>query len=403
MNDNLSVDKQLAIIKRGAEEILPEGELREKIKRSIKDNKPLIVKLGCDPSRPDLHIGHSVVLRKLRDFQDLGHQAVLVIGDFTAMIGDPSGRNKTRPQLTLGEAKDNAKTYLDQAKAILDMNSIKIKYNSKWLGKIKFSDVIKLASSTTVARMLERDDFTKRYESEVPISLHEFLYPLAQAQDSVELISDIELGGTDQKFNLLMGRNLQKEVGQEPQCILTMPILEGTDGVEKMSKSYGNDIGISDSANDMYGKTLSIPDNIILSWFNLATNIDNSELKNIKKKLESDSINPMEMKRLLARKVVELYYDSDSALDAENHFNTVVVSKGIPDNIEDFIIEEPMLLVDVIVKANMLSSKSEARRMIKQSAVKIDGNTVNDIYYKILVNENIILKVGKRKFLRIIS
>tara|TARA_B100000073_G_scaffold82722_1_gene63367 strand:+ start:2655 stop:3866 length:1212 start_codon:yes stop_codon:yes gene_type:complete len=403
MNDILSVDKQLAIIKRGAEEILPEGELREKIKRSIKDNKPLIVKLGCDPSRPDLHIGHSVVLRKLRDFQDLGHQAVLVIGDFTAMIGDPSGRNKTRPQLTLGEAKDNAKTYLDQAKVILDMNSIKIKYNSKWLGEIKFSDVIKLASSTTVARMLERDDFTKRYESEVPISLHEFLYPLAQAQDSVELISDIELGGTDQKFNLLMGRNLQKEVGQEPQCILTMPILEGTDGVEKMSKSYGNDIGISDSANDMYGKTLSIPDNIILSWFNLATNIDNSELKNIKKKLESDSINPMEMKRLLARKVVELYYDSDSALDAENHFNTVVVSKGIPDNIEDFIIEEPMLLVDVIVKANMLSSKSEARRMIKQSAVKIDGNTVNDIYYKILVNENIILKVGKRKFLRIIS
>ena len=403
MNDILSVDKQLAIIKRGAEEILPERELREKIKRSIKDNKPLIVKLGCDPSRPDLHIGHSVVLRKLRDFQDLGHQAVLVIGDFTAMIGDPSGRNKTRPQLTLGEAKDNAKTYLDQAKVILDMNSIKIEYNSKWLGEIKFSDVIKLASSTTVARMLERDDFTKRYESEVPISLHEFLYPLAQAQDSVELISDIELGGTDQKFNLLMGRNLQKEVGQEPQCILTMPILEGTDGVEKMSKSYGNDIGISDSANDMYGKTLSIPDNIILSWFNLATNIDNSELKNIKKKLESDSINPMEMKRLLARKVVELYYDSDSALDAENHFNTVVVSKGIPDNIEDFLIEEPMLLVDVIVKANMLSSKSEARRMIKQSAVKIDGNTVNDIYYKILVNENIILKVGKRKFLRIIS
>tara|TARA_B100000287_G_C20673028_1_gene794110 strand:- start:3246 stop:4457 length:1212 start_codon:yes stop_codon:yes gene_type:complete len=403
MNDILSVDKQLAIIKRGAEEILPEGELREKIKRSIKDNKPLIVKLGCDPSRPDLHIGHSVVLRKLRDFQDLGHQAVLVIGDFTAMIGDPSGRNKTRPQLTLGEAKDNAKTYLDQAKVILDMNSIKVKYNSEWLGEIKFSDVIKLASSTTVARMLERDDFTKRYESEVPISLHEFLYPLAQAQDSVELISDIELGGTDQKFNLLMGRNLQKEVGQEPQCILTMPILEGTDGVEKMSKSYGNDIGISDSANDMYGKTLSIPDNIILSWFNLATNIDNSELKNIEKKLESDSINPMEMKRLLARKVVELYYDSDSALDAENHFNTVVVSKGIPDNIEDFIIEEPMFLVDVIVKANMLSSKSEARRMIKQSAVKIDGNTVNDIYYKILVNENIILKVGKRKFLRIIS
>ena len=403
MNNNLSIDKQLDIIKRGAEEILPEDELREKIKISIKKNIPLTVKLGCDPSRPDLHIGHSVVLRKLRDFQDLGHQAVLVIGDFTAMIGDPSGRNKTRPQLTLQEAKDNAKTYLDQAKVILDMKRVKIKYNSDWLGKIKFSDVIQLASSTTVARMLERDDFTKRYESEVPISLHEFLYPLAQAQDSVELISDIELGGTDQKFNLLMGRNLQKEVGQEPQCILTMPILEGTDGVEKMSKSYGNDIGISDSANDMYGKTLSIPDNIIFSWFNLATNIDSSELENIKKKLESDSINPMEIKRLLARKIVEFYYDSNSALEAENHFNTVIVSKGIPDNIEDFIIEESMLLVDIIIKANMLSSKSEARRMIKQSAVKIDGDAIDDIHYKIPLNKNIILKVGKRKFLRIIS
>lgn len=403
MNNNLSIDKQLDIIKRGAEEILPEDELREKIKISINKNKPLTVKLGCDPSRPDLHIGHSVVLRKLRDFQDLGHQAVLVIGDFTAMIGDPSGRNKTRPQLTLMEAKDNAKTYLDQAKVILDMKRVKIKYNSDWLGKIKFSDVIQLASSTTVARMLERDDFTKRYESEVPISLHEFLYPLAQAQDSVELISDIELGGTDQKFNLLMGRNLQKEVGQEPQCVLTMPILEGTDGVEKMSKSYGNDIGISDSANDMYGKTLSIPDNIIFSWFNLATNIDSSELENIKKKLESDSINPMEIKRLLARKIVEFYYDSNSALEAENHFNTVIVSKGIPDNIEDFIIEESMLLVDIIIKANMLSSKSEARRMIKQSAVKIDGNAIDDIHYKIPLNKNIILKVGKRKFLRIIS
>ena len=403
MNNNLSIDKQLDIIKRGVEEILPEDELREKIKISINKNKPLTVKLGCDPSRPDLHIGHSVVLRKLRDFQDLGHQAVLVIGDFTAMIGDPSGRNKTRPQLTLQQAKDNAKTYLDQAKVILDMKRVKIKYNSDWLGKIKFSDVIQLASSTTVARMLERDDFTKRYESEVPISLHEFLYPLAQAQDSVELISDIELGGTDQKFNLLMGRNLQKEVGQEPQCILTMPILEGTDGVEKMSKSYGNDIGISDSANDMYGKTLSIPDNIIFSWFNLATNIDSSELENIKKKLESDSINPMEIKRLLARKIVEFYYDSNSALEAENHFNTVIVSKGIPDNIEDFIIEESMLLVDIIMKANMLSSKSEARRMIKQSAVKIDGDAIDDIHYKIPLNKNIILKVGKRKFLRIIS
>ena len=270
----LSVDKQLELIKRGAEEIIPEEELRGKLERSIKTNKPIIVKLGCDPSRPDLHIGHSVVLRKLRHFQDLGHQAVLVIGDFTAMIGDPSGRNKTRPQLSLEEARENAKTYLNQSKVILDMNKLKVKYNSEWLDNMNFSEVIKLASSTTVSRMLERDDFTKRYDSEVPISLHEFLYPLAQAQDSVELVSDIELGGTDQKFNLLMGRNLQRDTGQDPQCILTMPILAGTDGVEKMSKSYGNDIGISDTANDIYGKTLSIPDESMLSWYILAADAD---------------------------------------------------------------------------------------------------------------------------------
>ena len=256
---NRSLDEQFELISRGVEEIIPEQELRDKIENSIKNDKPLIVKLGCDPSRPDLHIGHSVVLRKLRHFQDLGHQAVLVIGDFTAMIGDPTGRNKTRPQLTIEDARDNAKTYLDQAGAVLNMDTLRVVYNSKWLNEMSFSEVIKLSSSTTVARMLERDDFNKRYDSEVPISLHEFLYPLAQAQDSVELVSDVELGGTDQKFNLLMGRNLQKIVGQKPQCILTMPILEGTDGIEKMSKSYGNDIGISDSANDMYGKTLSIP------------------------------------------------------------------------------------------------------------------------------------------------
>ena len=297
----LPAEKQLELIQRGAEEIIPKEELRKKIDKSIKNNKPLIAKLGCDPSRPDLHIGHSVVLRKLKHFQDLGHQAVLVIGDFTAMIGDPSGRNKTRPQLSLEEARENAKTYLDQAKIILNMDQLKVVYNSDWLEKMRFSDVIKVASSTTVARMLERDDFTKRYDSEIPISLHEFLYPLAQAQNSVELISDIELGGTDQKFNLLMGRNLQRDIGQEPQCILTMPILEGTDGIEKMSKSYGNDIGLSDSANDMYGKTLSIPDEIILSWYTLAVDVDQTQLKEIEEKLNDPSYKPNGYKKKLAR------------------------------------------------------------------------------------------------------
>jgi len=400
---NRSLDEQFELISRGVEEIIPEQELRDKIANSIKNDKPLIVKLGCDPSRPDLHIGHSVVLRKLRHFQDLGHQAVLVIGDFTAMIGDPTGRNKTRPQLTIEDARDNARTYLDQAGAVLNMDTLRVVYNSKWLNEMSFSDVIKLSSSTTVARMLERDDFNKRYDSEVPISLHEFLYPLAQAQDSVELLSDIELGGTDQKFNLLMGRNLQKIVGQKPQCILTMPILEGTDGIEKMSKSYGNDIGISDSANDIYGKTLSIPDNIMLSWFTLAADVDKNYLGEVSQKLEGGSINPMGLKRELARKIVTLYHDENKAIEAENHFNKVTVSKGVPDDIDDYHLKEDDLLVNIIADSGLLNSKSEARRMIKQSAVKIDGETVTDIYHKITTSDSFILKVGKRKFLKVSS
>ena len=397
----LPAEKQLELIQRGAEEIIPKEELSKKIDRSIKSNKPLIAKLGCDPSRPDLHIGHSVVLRKLKHFQDLGHQAVLVIGDFTAMIGDPSGRNKTRPQLSLKEARENAKTYLDQAKIILNMDKLKVVYNSDWLGKMRFSDVIKVASSTTVARMLERDDFTKRYDSEIPISLHEFLYPLAQAQDSVELVSDIELGGTDQKFNLLMGRNLQREIGQEPQCILTMPILEGTDGVEKMSKSYGNDIGLSDSANDMYGKTLSIPDKIILSWYTLAVNMDQTVLREVEKKLNDPTTNPMNIKRELAREIVASYYDKEKAIEAENNFNNITVSKGVPDDIQEYKINEEMLLVNIIHDSGLLPSKSEARRMIKQSAVRIDGVVISDINLELTSGDTRILKVGKRRFLKI--
>ena len=399
----LSVDEQYKLISKGAEEIVPENELRSKIENSVKSGVPLVAKLGCDPSRPDLHIGHSVVLRKLRHFQDLGHKAVLVIGDFTAMIGDPTGRNKTRPQLTLEEARENAKTYLNQAKVILDMDKLKVCYNSEWLGKMSFSDVIKLSSCTTVARMLERDDFNKRYNSEVPISLHEFLYPLAQAQDSVELVSDIEIGGTDQKFNLLMGRNLQKDVGQKPQCILTMPILEGTDGIEKMSKSYGNDIGISDSANDMYGKTLSIPDNVMLSWFTLAADADNKYIEVVEQKIKNSNVNPMELKRDLARRIVSLYYDEKIALDAENHFNQVTVSKGIPDEIQEYQLKKEDLLVNIIADSGLLKSKSEARRMIKQSAVKIDGEAIKDIQYKVSVGDSFVLKVGKRKFLRVIN
>ena len=390
------------LIRRGVEEILPENELIGKLQKSFDTSKPLIVKLGCDPSRADLHIGHGVVLRKLRHFQDLGHTAVLVIGDFTAMIGDPSGRNKTRPPLTLEDAKDNAKTYVEQAKVILDIDRLKIKYNSEWLNRMNFNDVVKLASSYTVARMLERDDFTKRFQSEIPISIHEFLYPLAQAQDSVELKADIELGGTDHKFNLLVGRYLQKYNNQEQQCIITTPLLEGTDGIEKMSKSYGNHIGIMDAPEDMYGKALSIKDSMIRKWFVLAADADQNIIESVEKRLENPSINPMDVKRELARKIVELYYDNDTAIKAENHFNTVVVKKGIPADMPKFSLKSETLLVNVIFESGLLKSKSEGRRMIKQGAVKLNDSSISNIQATIKPGGEQILKIGKRRFLRII-
>ena len=399
----LPVDEQLTLIRRGAEEIIPEDILKKKLEKSKETDTPLIIKLGCDPSRPDLHIGHGVVLRKLRHFQDLGHQAILVIGDFTAMIGDPSGRNKTRPQLTLEDARSNAESYVEQSKVILDIDKLKIVYNSDWLNNMNFNDVVKLASSYTVARMLERDDFTKRFQSETPILLHEFLYPLAQGQDSVELNADVELGGTDQKFNLLVGRDLQKANGQNPQCIITLPLLEGTDGIDKMSKSYGNDIGLHDKPEDMYGKTLSISDNMIVKWFTLAADADETVVKSAESRLADSSINPMEVKRELARAVVELYYDAETAKNAENHFNTVVVGKGIPDDIPEYTLSSEDQIINVIFNAGLLKSKGEARRMIKQGAVKLDGESIADIQATIRPSGEQILKVGKRRFLKVIE
>jgi tyrosyl-tRNA synthetase len=397
----LSVNEQMDLIRRGAEEIIPEDELVRKLERSQSKNIPLIIKLGCDPSRPDLHIGHGVVLRKLRHFQDLGHTAVLVIGDFTAMIGDPSGRNKTRPQLTLQEAKSNAETYVNQAKVILDMDKAIVRYNSDWLSEMNFNDVVRLASSYTVARMLERDDFTKRFQSEVPISIHEFLYPLAQAKDSVELKSDVELGGTDQKFNLLVGRDLQKHNGQEPQCIITTPLIEGTDGVEKMSKSYGNDIGLHDSPEEMYGKTLSISDGMIVKWLTLAADADSKTIEYADKQLKDPKVNPMEIKRLLARKIVSLFHNDELAEKAEKHFNEVVVGKGVPDDIPVYSISKEDLIVNIIFNSGLLKSKGEARRMIKQGAVKLDDKRVVDVQATILPDREQILKVGKRRFLKV--
>jgi len=397
----ISVKEQLEIIKRGVNEIIPEKELIIKLERSGKENKPLVIKLGCDPSTPDLHIGHGVVLRKLRHFQDLGHKAVLVIGDFTGMIGDPSGRNKTRPVLTLEDVKKNAQTYIDQAKVILDIDKLKVVYNSTWLDAMKFSDVVKLASKYTVARMIERDDFTKRFKAEIPISIHEFLYPLAQGMDSVELKADVELGGTDQKFNLLVGRDLQRESGQEPQVIITVPLLEGTDGVEKMSKSYGNHIALQDSPEEMYGKTLSIPDEMIVKYFSLGADVELSKIQEVESKLKEGE-NPRNLKRELARAIVEKYYNEKSSLDAENHFDQIHLKKDVPDDIPEYILKSETLLVDILADSKLTSSKGEARRLIKQNAVKINKNTVNDINYIIKPNtDDVVLKVGKRRFLRI--
>jgi tyrosyl-tRNA synthetase len=397
----LSIDKQWELISRGAEEIIPKEELKKKLEKSKDSGTPLNIKLGCDPSRPDLHVGHGVVLRKLRHFQDLGHQAILVIGDFTAMIGDPSGRNKTRPQLTLEEAKANAESYIEQAGHILDSESIKIVYNSTWLNKMLFSDVIRLSSHYTVARMLERDDFTKRYQSEIPISIHEFMYPLAQGMDSVELKADVELGGTDQKFNLLVGRDLQREYNQAPQAIITLPLLEGTDGVEKMSKSYGNDIGLTDSPEDMYGKSMSISDEMIEKYFILAADADTETVLKVHQQLEDPSINPRDIKRELARAIVALYHGNDAALSAEQYFDRVVVNKDIPDEMDEVVLKEDELLIEIITAEGLTKSKGDARRMLKQGAVRVEGEKISDMNHMLFKRKEVVIKVGKRRFLRV--
>lgn len=397
----LSIDKQWELISRGAEEIIPEKELKQKLEQSINKDTPLIVKLGCDPSRPDLHLGHGVVLRKLRHFQDLGHQAILVIGDFTAMIGDPSQRNKTRPQLTLEETKANAESYIEQAGQVLNIDSLKIVYNSTWLDAMRFSDVIRLSSHYTVARMLERDDFTKRYKAEIPISIHEFMYPLAQAMDSVELKADVELGGTDQKFNLLVGRDLQREYKQDPQVIITLPLLEGTDGIEKMSKSYGNDIGLTDTPEDMYGKSMSISDEMIEKYFILAADANTKTVSKVKKQLSDSSQNPRDIKRELARAIVQLYHGQNAAKEAEQYFDRVIVNKDAPDEMDQVELSIDTQLIEVVTNEGLTSSKGEARRLIKQGAIRVDNEKINDESHILLKGKEVVIKIGKRRFIKI--
>lgn len=400
-----SINEQMDLIKRGTSEIIPEEELIQKLEKSIKENKPLNIKLGCDPTRPDLHLGHSVVLRKLAQFQQLGHQAILIIGDFTGMIGDPSGRNTSRPPLSFEEARENGKSYFEQASKILDSDKTKIVHNSEWLGKMTFEEVIKLSSKYTIARMLERDDFTKRYKGGIPISMHEVLYPLAQAMDSVAIQSDVELGGTDQKFNLLVGRDIQREFGMTPQVILTMPLLVGTDGVEKMSKSMDNYIGINESPKEIYGKTLSIPDDLIYLYFVLATDVENEKLNSIQQELSNPSVNPRDIKRSLARKLVEMYHSAELATEAETEFDNIFVKKGLPDEIEEYVIDskiKEMEILDLIVTVNFAPSKGEARRLVLQGGVTIDGDKISDIKEIIKFDKTKILKVGKRKFIKLI-
>jgi tyrosyl-tRNA synthetase len=391
-----TADQQLARIRRGAAEIIVEAELRAKLERG----KPLKVKLGLDPTAPDLHLGHTVVLQKLRDFQDLGHQVIIIIGDFTGMIGDPTGRSETRRPLTWDEIRANAETYKAQLGRVLDMSRTQVRFNSEWLGPLTFEHVIRETAHLTVARLLQREDFATRYAAGRPISLHEFLYPLAQGYDSVALGADVELGGTDQTFNLLVGRDLQRAHGQEAQVALTVPILAGLDGVQKMSKSLGNYVGITEPPADMYGKLMSVSDALMFRYLELVTRVPESEIAALQ------ALHPMEAKKRLARTVTAMYHGEAAAAAAEAGFSRVVQGKQIPDNIEEIKLATPYdgePAWKIVVWAGMVPSNSEARRQIQQGAMELDGRRVSDPNEKIEISSRSrLLQVGKRKFKRFV-
>ncbi|MGH7551210.1 MAG: tyrosine--tRNA ligase [Gemmatimonadota bacterium] len=397
------VEEQLDRIRAGAEEVIPEQELTAKLERSREIGEPLTVKCGYDPTRPDLHVGHAVTLRKLRDFQELGHDVIFVIGSFTAMIGDPSGRSATRPPLSREEVEANAETFADQVFLLLDRERTAIRYNSEWLGRFDFEDVLRLASRYTAARMLERDDFRQRYEAGDPIAIHELLYPLAQAYDSVVLEADVELGGTDQKFNLLVARHIQREFGQEPQVIVTLPLLEGTDGVQKMSKSYGNAIGLTEAPEEMYGKTMSIPDGLIVKYFRLALGATTGEVEDVERRL-ADGDNPRDWKRRLARELVARYHDPAAAEAAEAHFDRLFVEHGLPDEIPEVTVtlrEPDAPLPWVLREAGLAASTSEGRRLVEQGGVSVDRDRIDDPDRRLPAGTIVLLQVGKRRFARV--
>ncbi|AEI15572.1 Tyrosyl-tRNA synthetase [Flexistipes sinusarabici DSM 4947] len=396
----LPLKDQLQHIKRGAEEIIVEEELVRKIERSIKEEKPLRVKAGFDPTAPDLHLGHTVLIQKLKHFQELGHQVIFLIGDFTGMIGDPSGKSETRKALTREEIVKNAETYKEQVFKILDPEKTEIAFNSHWMNKMTAADMIKLASQHTVARMLERDDFNKRYKSNRSISIHEFLYPLVQAYDSVALRADVELGGTDQKFNLLVGREIQKAYGQESQIALTMPILEGLDGVQKMSKSLNNYVGITESPSDMFGKLMSISDELMFRYMLLLSDRSMKSIEDLKKDIKNGRLHPMDVKKDFACEIVEKFHDKSAAEKAKSDFEKVFSKRENPEDMPVLEVSGESML-EIIRKLNFASSNSDARRLAKQGAVSVNGEKISDIEMSPAAGEYT-LKVGKRKFARII-
>jgi tyrosyl-tRNA synthetase len=398
----MTIDEQLSYLKKGVVDVIREEDLRKKLERSEKTGKPLRVKLGVDPTSPDIHLGHTVVVRKLKAFQDLGHTVIYLIGDFTAMIGDPSGRNVTRPPLLRDEIEANAKTYREQVFKLLDPDKTEVRYNSEWMGKFDAADFIRLAARTTVKQILERDDFEKRMTNYQPISLHELLYPLVQGYDSVALDADVELGGTDQKFNLLSGRNLQREYDQEPQVIVTTPLLEGLDGAQKMSKSYGNYIGIDEPAGEMFGKVMSISDELMWRWYELLTDLGPSQISNLRSEIENGK-NPRDVKVALAKLVIKDFHSQADADAAEDEFNRRFVNKEIPDEIEEKTIASgPHNLAQLLVDTGLAASKGEARRLIEQGGVKVNGEKATAANADIDVTiDGVLLQVGKRKFLKV--
>lgn len=400
----MTVSEQMEIIKRGSVEVLVEEELREKLEKSAKTGVPLKIKAGFDPTAPDLHLGHTVLLHKLRHFQKLGHQIFFLIGDFTGMIGDPTGKSETRKALTREDVLKNAETYKEQVFKILDPDKTRVVFNSDWLAKMTATDMIGLAAKYTVARMLERDDFGKRYANQLPISIHEFLYPLIQGYDSVALEADVELGGTDQKFNLLVGRELQREWGQRPQTVLTMPLLEGLDGINKMSKSLGNYIGINEPADEIFGKIMSISDDLMIRYYELLSDLPLSDLAKLKSELKSGAVHPMDAKKQLGREIVARYHGASTASQAEENFVKRFRDNLMPDDMPELRLssESPaVLLCKVLAEAGLVKSNSEGRRAIVQGGVKINGEKVSDENLEIRSQGEYILQVGKRRFAKV--